>query len=489
MQSQHFRTASRTAASIASFLLAACSDQATEFPSATAWLSASSSGVEKVAICHVAGASPIILNVGRPALADHVDHGDYVATLLVDRQSDEAGDGIHFSRITDALAAARTGRLARGELTEAACRITIRVAAGTYPGATGAAPADVERFPLIVDVPDITLHGAFVMGIDASGRATGDNAGADATTLSPIAPLPVVSGASTPIIAANGHPGGSAGHGLTVEGFVFQSGHNPDVSLGGQGVLTVRVERVTIQGNRFEAGFSDKLDIRAGSADVVQNYLSGAVTACDICMAAPGRFRATGNLVDAGGVPGIAVSGTIGLPLPTVVEPYALPSAAEAWAEFRNNEVRNHVRVPVGVGIRVDAQGNAAPNVHNTIHAAIQDNLLVNNRFGIIVHGAFPVAGSALRSDADVTLGGNVFAQICQTKLLVSLSRHTAALGLSTNPFLRNATFRLTLNGNLNWDEAWYGHPDGFGNTLIVDDQPIVNGFRHSYSATGCPGL
>ncbi|HKS04760.1 MAG TPA: hypothetical protein VJR92_00480 [Gemmatimonadaceae bacterium] len=474
---------------ILTFVLAACSDQGAELPTATARLATSAAAAAKVAICHVAGANPLVLDVASPALADHFDHGDYAVTLFVNRESNQANDGIHFTRITDALNAARTGRVARGELTSAACRVTILVSSGVYPGATGTAAPDIERFPLMVDVPDITLQGAFAMDIDANGRATGANTASGATTLSPIAPLPVVAGASTPIIAANGHPDGSAGHGLIVQGFVFLSGHTPPTSLGGQGVFTVRVDGVTIRGNRFEAGFSDKVDVRAGSADVSQNYLTGAVTACDICVAAPGRFRATGNLIEAGGIPGIVASGTIGLPVAPGVEPYPLPSAAEAWAEFRNNEVRNHLRVPVGVGLRVDAQGNAAPNVHNTIHATFQDNVLTNNRFGIIVHGAFPVAGSALRSDVDVTLGGNVFAQTCQTKLLVSLSRHTAALGLSTNPFLMNSTFRLTLNGDVSWDEAWYGHPAGLGNSLIVDDQLIDNGFRHSYSATTCPGL
>jgi hypothetical protein len=52
----------------------------------------------------------------------------------------------------------------------------------------------------------------------------------------------------------------------------------------------------------------------------------------------------------------------------------------------------------VGVGIQLDAVGVLAPNVHGTIHAIVQDNLLVNNRFGMIVHAAFPVAGTDRRT-------------------------------------------------------------------------------------------
>jgi hypothetical protein len=151
--------------------------------------------------------------------------------------------------------------------------------------------------------------------------------------------------------------------------------------------------------------------------------------------------------------------------------------------------VRDHRRIPVGTGIRVEAIGVGAPNVHNTIHAIIQDNLLVNNQFGMIVHAGFPIAGSSLRSDADVQYGGNVIQQSCQAKLLISLSRHTRALGMGTNPYLLNSTFSFALGGDVNWSDVWFSHPAGFGNTLLVDGVAIANGGQQFYSATGCPGL
>jgi hypothetical protein len=52
----------------------------------------------------------------------------------------------------------------------------------------------------------------------------------------------------------------------------------------------------------------------------------------------------------------------------------------------------------------------------------------VVNRFGMIVHAAFPVPGTVRKGDVDVMLGGNVFEQTCQARLLLSLSRHTIAL-------------------------------------------------------------
>lgn len=107
----------------------------------------------------------------------------------------------------------------------------------------------------------------------------------------------------------------------------------------------------------------------------------------------------------------------------------------------------------------------------------------------MIVHASFTVAGTDRKSDVDVTLGGNVIQPSCQAKLLVSLSRNTTALGLKAFPYLLNSSFALTLNGDLNWSEAWYSHPNGFGNTLTVDGQTIANGSRQFYTETACPGL
>ena len=445
----------------------------------------------KVDICHVAGAQANILEVGAPALGEHLSHGDYVTTLRVSRQSGPAGDGIHFNRIGAALDAARAGRLARGELMTAACRITIVASAELYPGSTATDSPDEERFPMIVDVPDLTLRGALAMDLDASGRVLGSNATTGETTLAPTVPLPFEGGVSTPLIIANAHPGGSAGNGLVVEGFVFRSGHSGvGTDAGGQGVLAVRVRDLVVRGNRFEAGFTESIDLRATSGDVVQNQLGGTAGTCDVCLAGPGRYRANGNKLAAGGIPGMTVSGMVGLPVPSGVEPLALTPTAETWAEIRNNEVRDHLRTPVGVGLRVEAVGTMAPNVRNTIHAVLQDNLLVNNRFGMIVHAGFPVAGSALQADVSVRLGGNAIQQSCQAKLLVTLSRHQRSLGLNPNPpYLLDSNYRLELGGDLSWDAVWFDHPAGLGNSLIVDGATISNGARHFYSATGCPGL
>lgn len=471
-------------------LLTSCTADVPSAPSAIRAGLSLAPAAGKVNVCHKPATGGSILEIGLDGLADHLGHGDYISTLLVSHDAGQPTNGAHFATISDALAAARASRTAAGEALAGACRITILVSPGTYQGNVATASGTQEHFPLMVDMPDITLHGALDMALDGAGRATGQGTSPDETVLTPVEPLPFVNGISTPIIIANAHPGGSAGNGLTVQGFVFQSGNDPAGTGGGQGILSVRVAGLAIRGNRFEGGFTESVDLRASSAHVIENHLAGTAGTCDVCLAGPGTFSASGNHLQAGGIPGIAVSPTVLLPVPPGVEQYVLPTTAETWADIRNNEVRDHQRTPVGVGVRMDAVGVGAPTVHGTIHAVVQDNLLVNNRFGMIVHAAFPAANTDRRGDVDVTLGGNVFQGSCQTNLFVSFARHQTGLGIDANPrpYLLNSTFNLTLNGNLIWDDAWFSHPAGFGNTLVVDGQVIANGTRQFYDATGCPG-
>jgi len=475
---------------IGATLLTACVSDVPTVSLSSDLASSLASAAGKVDVCHKPATDGRILEIGFPALAGHLAHGDYVSTLLVSHEAVESSDRVHFATIGAALASAAASRAAAGELEAGACRITILVAAGTYSGTVGAASGSLEHFPVIVDVPDITLHGALAMALDDKGRATGESTTGEETVLTPVEPLPFVNLLSTPIIVANAHPGGSAGNGLIVEGFVFQSGHEPlAATAGGQAVLSLRATGLVIHGNRVEGGFTESFDLRAGSADVIENHLFGTGGTCDVCLAGPGTYGARGNRLLAGGIPGIGATPTVALPVPPGVEPYVLPATAEVWVNIRNNEIRDHQRTPVGVGIRMDAVGVGAPNVHGTIHAVVQDNLLVNNRFGMIVHGAFPAAGTDRRGDVEMTLGGNVFQGTCQANLYVAFSRHTFGLGLpNVNPTrLQNSTFRLTLNGDVGVDDLWYYHPAGFGNTLVVDGSEIANGTRQFYDGAGCP--
>ena len=410
------------------------------------------------------------------ASADQASLCHYPTALAVSHTSSKPDDDTHFHRIGDALAAARAGRLARGELRSAACRITITVGPGVFRG-TGVPTGKqfLEVYPLMVDVPDITLRGALVMEVKG-GRATGKNLALHATTL---ALQPEADGFAAPLIVANAHPSGSAGNGFTVEGFAFESG-------GGRGfaVLSLRVRRLVIQGNRFEAGFGVTLDLRATHALVARNLEKGTV-GCDMCLAGPGAYQVTGNrLLGVSTGEGILVVPAAALPVPAGVEPFVLPAFAEVSADIGNNEVRDHRSRTISAAIRL----LGVPDVRGSIHVTAHDNLLVNNMFGVILDGGRPELSTKPRADMDLTLGHNVIRRSCQTNLFMTFAGPETGLGENDGGYLLNSTYRLTLGGNLRFSDAWFDNPPGFGNTLIVDGSVIAHRTRQFFDAVTCPG-
>ena len=455
------------------FVVAACSPDSTN-PTGTF-----------VPVCHIEGNKAAINQVQLTDLTEHKSHGDYVTTLAVDPLN-TVGDGIHFKRVTDAVNAAREGRMTRGELATARCRVTIQVAPAILNGtAAESSDATLERFPIVIDVPDITLKGSFEMPLDAKGIATGVVSGV-VTTFSP-SPVLTVSAdlVSEPIIIVNTHPQGSSGDGAIVDGFLFRTGRAAtDTTVGGQGVLTLRARRLEIRNNRFEGGFTEALDLRASSALIEKNYLTGRGATCDICMAGPGDYTARYNRLNGpGGIPGIvAVPATL-IGVPKMVEQYTLPASATVTSLIQNNEVRAHLAKPVGVGVRLGAVGIGAPNVVGTNKANVIGNILTGNTFGILVEAAFPVASGSLRGDIELSTEGNVISESCQNDLYVSFSRHTTGLGLTNQPYLKNTKYELNLGSDIPWDKAWYAHPAGFGNSLLMDGVGIPNAIHHSYDA------
>ena len=449
---------------------------------------------DKVMVCHMTDDAPRIIEISTAALNAHINHGDHIAQFVVDKTSDDLGDGVHFDRIGEAVAAARAVRIARGEQESAACRITIVVAPGIYPGSVAAsADPGFERFPLIIDVPDVTLQGAFDMLIDASGRATEVSGNGNTTILAPSPSLVSIPNFSEPLLFVNGRGDGFKGNGFVIQGFELQSGHpGVDSQIGGVGIVSLRVSGLVVQGNRFDDRFSESVDLRASSAHIDHNHFGngGALPnvggTCDLCLAGPGDYGAEGNRFLAGGIPGILVTPAAGLRVPVGVEAYVLPTSATVSATLVNNEVRDHQRLPVGVGIRVGAVGVGAPNVAGLARVDARDNVLVNNRFAMIVEAAFPMLNTLRKGDIELTLHGNTFLASCQNNFLVSFSRHTTGLGLpnANAPYLLNSNYSLTLGGDIAWGDIWYSHPAGFGNTFTVDGAVIPNGSWNAYDAT-----
>lgn len=448
---------------------------------------ASESG--RVSVCHVARSSATIMQLPLAALAGHRDHGDYVTSLEV-QHGVGSGDGIRFGRITDALAAARETRLAQNELDEGACRITINVAAGSYTGSiTPTADATVESFPLIVDMPDVTLRGSLTMPLDASGKATGINAGDPTTTLTPSAALTGggTGGNSQNIIVVNGRVNGPRGHRAMIEGFKLQSGRvASDPLTGGTAILVLRAQGVSIAGNQFESGFASAVDLRASSGQVERIYISGRGSSCDICVAGPGDYVVRDSRLIGGGIPGVLILPAVLLSVPASIEQYTLPATSTVTALVENNEVRGHVRQPVGVGLRVGAVGVGAQTVAGTSRVTFARNNLVGNTFGIIVEAAFlsQTDPTRRRGDIELTTTGNTFSGSCQNDVLVAMSNSQTALGLQNGAFLANSSYTLSLGSDIVWGNVWYAHAPGTGNTLTVNGAILPNGASQAYDPT-----
>ena len=447
----------------------------------------------KVSVCHVQGAVSTVTDIFLSELPAHKTHGDYVVRLEVNPLN-TPGDSIQFRRVTDALAVARAGRIARNEVEAAGCRITIVVAAGTFTASTAESSDPlVERLPLVIDVPDITLKGALRMQVDAGGRATGVAEGGDVTTFLP-SPALIVKGTSVQtsvsekVIIINGHPDGPKGHGTIIEGFAFQSGRAPAETItGGVPIYGMRVRDVAVRGNRFEGGFSSAVDFYVSTVAVERNHLSGRGGACDICVAGPGEYSLRDNRIIGGGNGGVLILPPSVIPLPPEVEPYTLPATALLTAVVVNNEVRDHPRKPVGFGLRIGATGFAASGVYGTTKATFTGNNLVGNTFGIIVEGAFLNSANVVaqpRGDIELTTSGNTISESCQNDVLVTLSQSHTGLGLASGPYLVNSTFNLSLGSDISWDNVWFAHAEGTGNTLIVNGQTMPNGTRIAYDPT-----
>ena len=442
------------------------------------------SDVLSLSVCHGTGAGAGLLNIPESAFAEHRGHGDYLAGLRVEKTA-VADDSFRFSRIGDAIAAARAVRIARGETTTAACRITIRVGYGVFLGSVQpSSDPSFERLPLTIDVPNVTLSGTFAMPLDPDDRALGADNTDSATTIVASPGLISISTGNTldkyaePLIVVNGHPDGPRGNGIVVSGFVLQSGNTaPGAIVGGNAVWAMRAENLVVKGNQIEGGFAEPIEMRASTGRVEQNRLKGAGQSCALCMFGPGNYTVIGNRqVKKSGRLSVLVFPTISAAVPPGVEPLTLPSSALVTVSVTNNDFQDHQEVPFGIGVRVAAIGPGAPNVAGTARVLVQNNILSNNRFGVVAEAGFAVLNTALSGSVELTLANNTIMGSCQTPLLVSMVGQGTAAGLASGPALRNSTFSINLGGSFDWAEAWYSHPAGTGNTLLVDGQAIANG-------------
>ena len=439
---------------------------------------------------------------------ERCDVGAYITRVIVDPATAQAGDGQHFTRITDAIAAVRAGRIARGEKTlpTAACRITIEVTPGTYTG--DFAPSAVkEVLPLVLDVPKVTLEGGLRMALDAKGRATG--AMLDATQNTVLQPTAPLTGTQSFIIATDSSSGfwgdgvnDTRGDSVTVRGFDLRSGYaipDPNAAGGGLGLFAMRVQGLIIEENHFGFLLASAVDARASTGRLAHNSAIDLGGSCAFCLAGPGSYGVSGNTVARSGIVGVLVlGGTQGpqSPVPAGVHPLTISSAPSAVASIDNNYITGQQQHPVGTAIRIAAIGSGTANIPGQqTTAMVTSNDLVDNRFGLIADGGFPPFTGVASGNLTLTLGGNHFSNSCQANLLVALARHTRALGLPTGTgnagYLKQSTYNISLGGDVPWSEVWFSHlaaDNGvtLNNALMVDGAPIGPGALNAYHGTEC---
>jgi hypothetical protein len=450
---------------------------------------------ELLSVCHLSGATGTLIELHASELGQHRSHGDYVAKLLVDKKGVGSADSIHFARVTDALSIARAGRIARKELSSASCHITIAVGPGIFQGRFGeSSDPTFERFPLVIDVPELTLQGSFLMPVDANDRAVGaatyDHANPPTTLVASPGLVSIVTGSALdkyaePLILVHSHLVGSVADGVVIEKFILQSGNAaPDAVMGGNAVWAMRAKRLVVRNNQIEGGFSEPIELRSSVARVEHNYLTGKGLSCALCMFGPGDYQVISNRqTGLANRLGVLIFPTIFAAVPPGVDQLELGATALVTVLVQNNDLRDHQEVPFGIGLRVAGIGPGAPNVVGMARVDAVGNDLSNNRFGIIVETGFPVAGSSLRGDIDLTLDNNVLKASCETPLLVSLNSQQTATGRNAQPSSRNSTYTITFGADVTWNDVWYSHPAGAGNILSVNGATIANGARVPYDA------
>ena len=475
-------------------LLGACSSERLRLPSEPAGQPSFGTSLAKgtdtkLDVCHLSGSDGQVINVSTSAWKAHREHGDYALNWQVNQQG-ATGDGINFTGISDALSAADSTRRAHGDQASATCRITVNVAAGDYVGSLHVTGSSLERLPLFIGVPDITLRGASVMQVDPDSRATGVS-DAGATTLSPDRGLTTTEA----LIVVADDESGYQGNGVVIEGFRFTSGLDPLGTVnGGIGIGALRVRDLTIRGNHFDPTMQSALDFRASSAVIESNFAKRLGAPCSFCLSGPGRYDLTGNRLIDGGFVGIFIAPVavranwpMGTNSPsTVVLPYDVPAVAGVVAFIVNNEVRDYRREPKGNGmsLRLVSFIKEASSIAQSSQVTLRQNTLYHNNFAMIVDANTPSVSPSQAGDVTLTLEGNAIGPSCRNNVLVSFTRFSRSIGVppSAESFLSNSTYRLTLNGDASWSNAWYDNSGGAGNTLVVDGLGIPAGKRTSPS-------
>ena len=305
------------------------------------------------------------------------------ATIYVDCAASTRGNGSSkrpYWRITDALDSARQLRR------EDPRRIVIRVAPGICSGnfeaqPTGQTTRPPELLPLVLNVPDLTLHGAGIMEY-AEGYPVAQRPGT-ATTLT-VDSLRYDIFDNTVIYVGPTTDGGRA-DGTVVEGLAID-----DLFNSVHGIWATRTQRIKIRGNVVEHVNFVAINVTECSGSIVGNVLHDGTPGLGVAggsQSSPSKLYVSGNSVTAN-YEGIGVFGNststarfeMGAnPLEVLPEPIN-PTASQVGnridVEIDGNDVSNNDH---GLGFAILGAGHYPYSQTGYINASVHDNRFIDN--------------------------------------------------------------------------------------------------------------
>jgi hypothetical protein len=305
------------------------------------------------------------------------------AKVYVDCTATSRGNGSAarpYWRITDALKKARALRR------EIQGRITIRVAPGTCSGnfetqPTGQSTRPLELLPLVLNVPNLTLHGSGVMKY-ADGYPVAPRAGT-ATTLT--VDTEHLGDIPTTVIYVGPTTDGGRADGAVVEGFVIDNAWNAWF-----GIYITRTQRLTVRDNLVTDTWLGAINGSECSGRIVGNVVHGGSPGMNFAAGTsenPSRLFIGGNSAT-DNYDGVGIFGNSAFTehldmganplevLPHPINPTASQMGNHIEVDFEGNDVSNNY-----LGLRFFMLGGGRYPYAQTgyISANVHDNRFIDN--------------------------------------------------------------------------------------------------------------
>jgi hypothetical protein len=304
-------------------------------------------------------------------------------TVYVDCAATTRGNGSAtrpYWRVTDALEKARALRRRSPE------RIAIRVAPGICSGNFEAQPTDQttrppELLPLVLNVANLTLHGAGVMEY-AEGFPVGARAGT-ATTLT-VDTVHLGDYPNTVIYVGPTTDGGRA-DGTVIEGFVIDS-----VFIAAFGIDISRTQQLTLRDNVVTDAWLGDINGSECSGRIVGNVVHGGSPGMLFAggtssnpsrvfiagNSATDNYEGVGLLGDAGVTDHLDMGASPLEVLPYPINPTASQMGNHIEVEFEGNDVSNNY---IGMDFTLLGGGKYPYLQTGYISASIHDNRFIDN--------------------------------------------------------------------------------------------------------------